>query len=410
MNVELFLARRLLKGDAEKSVSVPIVKIAVVGIALGLCVMLLAVFILTGFKHEITRKLSGFTAHLNILPYESYLPDDLPVVDNSEELVRFVRNIDGVKQAYAYVERPAIFKRQEEIHGVVVKGMDTTYDPAFFREHLKEGVWPDYTTDTISNDILISSLAAAYLKVGTGDRIDAFFVGNGRTLTRRFQVKGIYDTGFKEYDDLMVLADIRRLIGVNKWEKGYATGVAVELEDVNALNQVTAVVRHKFEEAGYDYDVKTLGDVAPQIFDWLKLINMNVWVILILIVLVAGFNMVSGLLILILDKAGLIGLMKAFGYRNISLRRLFLYISSGLIVRGMIWGNLVAFLLAGLQYAFHIIKLDPVSYYMSTVPIHFNLLYIVLLNIGVILATVLMLIVPTMLISRIDPIKTIKFD
>jgi lipoprotein-releasing system permease protein len=227
---------------------------------------------------------------------------------------------------------------------------------------------------------------------------------------RPFVVQGIYDTGFKEYDDVIVLVDLRHLARVNDWEVGDATGVAVELEHVNRVKEMRGQIQAALLSAGLDYDIKTLGDAAPQIFDWLKLINMNVWVILILIVLVAGFNMVSGLLILMLDKTNLIGLMKAFGYRNISLRRLFLYISTGLIVRGMMWGNLLAFALAGLQYRFHVIKLDPASYYMNTVPVHFDLVAGLLLNIGVILVTVLMLIVPTMLISRIDPIKSIKFD
>ena len=163
-------------------------------------------------------------------------------------------------------------------------------------------------------------------------------------------------------------------------------------------------------DANGNYEVQTLADVAPQIFDWLALLNMNVWVILILIVTVAGFNMVSGLLILILDKTSLIGILKALGYKNVSLRKLFLYISAGLIIKGMLWGNVLAFVLAGIQAMFRVIHLDPVTYYMDTVPINFGLGYVVLLNVGVIVVTVLMLIVPTMLISKISPVKAIKFE
>ena len=226
-----------------------------------------------------------------------------------------------------------------------------------------------------------------------------------------FTVAGIYDTGFKEYDDVMVLVDERHLAKLNDWGPGEVSGIAIELEDVERLNEVVEEVESVVYDASGNYEVQTLADVAPQIFDWLALLNMNVWVILILIVTVAGFNMVSGLLILILDKTTLIGILKALGYKNVSLRKLFLYISAGLIIKGMLWGNVLAFVLAGIQAIFRVIHLvDPVTYYMDTVPINFSLGYVILLNVGVIVITVLMLIVPTMLISKISPVKAIKFE
>ena len=409
MNLEWYIARRLLKGDGTKSVSVPIVKIAIVGIALGLCVMLLSLFIITGFKYEITEKLSGFTAHLSVVPFVPGSTSEGGVVRESESLVKSLKEVEGVKNVYGYIEKPAIFKSKEEIHGVVLKGVDVGYDVVFFRENLKEGKMPDFETERASNEILISASVADMLEIGVGGKVTAHFVQDP-PRARVFTVAGIYDTGFKEYDDVMVLVDERHLAKLNDWGPGEVSGIAIELEDVERLNEVVEEVENVVYDASGNYEVQTLADVAPQIFDWLALLNMNVWVILILIVTVAGFNMVSGLLILILDKTTLIGILKALGYKNVSLRKLFLYISAGLIIKGMLWGNVLAFVLAGIQAIFCVIHLDPVTYYMDTVPINFSLGYVILLNVGVIVITVLMLIVPTMLISKISPVKAIKFE
>ena len=409
MNLEWYIARRLLKGDGTKSVSVPIVKIAIVGIALGLCVMLLSLFIITGFKYEITEKLSGFTAHLSVVPFVPGSTSEGGVVRESESLVKGLKEVEGVKNVYGYIEKPAIFKSKEEIHGVVLKGVDVGYDVVFFRENLKEGKMPDFETERASNEILISASVADMLEIGVGGKVTAHFVQDP-PRARVFTVAGIYDTGFKEYDDVMVLVDERHLAKLNDWGPGEVSGIAIELEDVERLNEVVEEVENVVYDASGNYEVQTLADVAPQIFDWLALLNMNVWVILILIVTVAGFNMVSGLLILILDKTSFIGILKALGYRNIRLRRLFLYIAAGLIGKGMVVGNILALTLGGLQALFRIVRLDSATYYMDTVPIYFDWVYIILLNVGVLVVSVLMLVVPTMLISRIKPIKAIRFE
>lgn len=411
MNLELFIARRLLKGNRKGSVSVPIVRIALAGIALGVCVMLLSIFIITGFKNEITHKLSGFSAHLNVTAYEnndSYNGSEITV---SDSIIDALRQLPGIRQVYPYITKPAILKSNHEIHGVILKGVDTTYQAGFYRQHLQSGELPTLTTSRPSDEILISASVAALLNVKTGDALTAHFVQDP-PRARVFKVKGIYDTGFKEYDDMLVICDIRHLQRLNGWKAGEISGLALELDDIKntaALEiQVDDIL--PLNEDGDFYRVTTLRETAPQVFDWLNLLNMNVWIILILIITVAGFNMVSGLLILILDKTSFIGILKALGYKNANLKKLFLYIAVGLISRGMLVGNILAFLLGGLQYFFHIIRLDPNTYYMDTVPIHFDIWYILLLNIGVLLISIFMLIVPTMLISRIRPIKAICFE
>lgn len=411
LNLELFIARKLLKGDRKNSLSVPIVRIAVAGIALGICVMLLSIFITAGFKNEITGKLSGFAAHLHITAYEdtdSYDGRDITLQDS---LVRTLRRLPGIKQVYPYITKPAILKNHDEIHGVVLKGLDTAYQADFYRQHLQSGGLPDLTTPQASDEILISASVAALLDVKAGDPLTAYFVQEP-PRARVFRIKGIYDTGFKEYDDVLVWCDIRQLQRLNNWKTDQISGLAIELTDIKETPAMKIRMDDllPLNENGDFYRITTLRETAPQIFDWLNLLNMNVWIILILIITVAGFNMVSGLLILILDKTSLIGILKALGYKNIRLKRLFLYIAIGLIGRGMLAGNVLAFLLGGVQHCFRLIRLDATTYYMDTVPVYFDIRHIALLNIGVLTVSVFMLIAPTMLISRIRPIKAIRFE
>lgn len=411
MNFELFIARRLLKGDGTRAVSVPIVRIALVGIALGVCVMLLSIFIITGFKKEITDKLSGFDAHLNVVAYDNNSSFTGNEILANDSLLNGIRNLPEVKETYVYITRPAILKSKDEIHGVVLRGVDSSYSASFFRQHLVDGQFPDYRGDGTSNDIVLSASVASLLGLKTGDKVAAHFVQDPPRV-RMFTVTGIYDTGFKEYDDMMVLCDLRHLQRLNGWEKDEVSGIAIELKDIAR----TAEVKEKvdallpWDDDSNFYKLETLRETAPQVFDWLDLLNMNVWVILILIVIVAVFNMVSGLLILILDKTSLIGILKALGYRDVGLRKLFLYISLALTGRGMLLGNVLALLLGGLQYKFKLIALDASSYYMDTVPVHFDWFYWLLLNVGVLVISVFMLVVPTMLISKIKPIKAIRFE
>lgn len=411
MNFEFFIARRLLKGDGTRAVSVPIVRIALVGIALGVCVMLLSIFIITGFKKEITDKLSGFGAHLNVVSYDDNNSFTGNEIQADDSLMMGIRDLPEVKEAYAYITRPAILKSKEEIHGIMLKGVDSSYSASFFKQHLTGGQFPDYRGERTSNDIVLSASVSALLGLKTGDRVAAHFVQDPPRV-RMFTVAGIYDTGFKEYDDVMVLCDMRHLQKLNDWESGKVSGIAIELRDITQTTEVKEKVDIllPWEDDDNFYKLETLRETAPQVFDWLDLLNMNVWVILVLIVIVAVFNMVSGLLILILDKTSLIGILKALGYRDAGLRKLFLYISIALTGRGMLLGNILALLLAGLQYKFRLISLDASSYYMDTVPIHFDWFYWLLLNVGVLLISVLMLVVPTMLISKIKPIKAIRFE
>lgn len=411
MNPELFIARRLLKGGEKSSVSVPIVKIALVGIALGVCVMLLSVFIINGFKKEIVDKLSGFSSHLNIVPYGNSGLYGEDKIQTSDELLSDIRHNKGVKEVHNFLTKPAILKNKTEIHGIILYGVDSTYSGDFLADNLVAGEIPKYVAGVTSNDIVLSSSVAAYLDVQPGDNIQAHFVQEPPRV-RVFRVKGVYDTGFKEYDDRIVICDLKHLQRLNGWENHEVSGIAVELRNIDliekAAEQLSSLIPHD-DTKGYS-KITTLYESTSQTFDWLELINTNVWVLMILILTVAGFNMVSGLLILILEKTTLIGILKTLGYRDLNLRKLFLYIAMGLIWKGIIWGNILAFFLGGIQYYFKIISLDPTLYYMDKVPVSFNLFQVLLLNAGVLAVCTLMLIIPTILISRIKPIKAIRFE
>jgi lipoprotein-releasing system permease protein len=400
------MARRLLKEGKRGFASVTIVRVAVAGIAMGLCVMLLALFVISGFKREITRKLLGFTSHVNVLPLDA--GDGGGRLSRGDTLVAWIAGQPGVKETYAYVEKPAILRsrqREGQMHGVLLRGEDATRASAFLREHLAEGTFPDFTTDTVSDEILLSVNAAGYLQARPGDRLTAYFADDPRRA-RRFEVSGLYRTGFKEYDDVMAFVDKRHLLRVNGWEAGDATGIAVALEKPGEAKRLATRVTGTRQGCR----TRTLQEMAPQVFDWLKLLDMNVWIIVVLLVTVAGFNMVSGLLILILDKTAMIGVLKALGCRDASTRRLFLHVAGGLVARGMLWGNLLAFALAGVQYYFQVVSLDPETYYMSTVPLLVNAWHVIALNAGVMVVTMLVLVVPTMLVSRVSPARTMRFE
>lgn len=411
MNLELFIARRLLSGREKNAVSVPIIRIALVGVALGVCIMLISIFIITGFKQEITNKLTGFSAHLNISSYGNSNFSASDKIQPSDTLLEGIYALPEVKHLYLYVTKPAILKSKREIHGVVLHGVDSTFKGDFFIDNLKEGEFPDFHTIFPSDEILLSSLVADYLNLKVGDKVTAHFVQDP-PRARVFRVKGIYDTGFDEYDGVFVLCDIRHLQRLNGWKEKEVSGISVELKNMDMLLSAGQKIDEciPWENTDTFYQVTTIYDRMPQLFEWLDLLNTNVWIILILLVVVAGFNMVSGLLILILDKTSLIGILKALGYKDLNLRKLFLYISVGLIGKGMLWGNALAFAIAGIQKYFHIIHLDPTNYYMDTVPVHFSIGYVILLNLGVLFVSTLMLIVPTMLISKIKPIKAIRFE
>ncbi|HKK66990.1 MAG TPA: ABC transporter permease [Bacteroidales bacterium] len=414
MNTELYIARRLLKGKKNKSnYSRPIVNIAVTGIALGLVVMILAVSILTGFKREIRDKVSGFGSHLQVTNYDNNNSFETQPITENQDWIDEVQDLDGVTNVQRYITKAGIIQTDEYLQGIMLKGVDTDFYWEFFRQQLVDGSIPEITDSTKTNDVLISRYLANQLKLKTGDDLRMYFIEDPPRM-RKFTIKGIYDSELEELDKVYVFADIKHLRKLNNWKDDQVSGFEILIDDFDKLIdmdwEVTRIVGNNYSPDRESLQVKNITVQFPQIFDWINLQDTNMWVILILMVTVAGFNMVSGLLIIILERANMIGILKSLGSPNASIRRIFLYHAGFLISRGLLWGNLIGVGLCLLQQQFGIISLDPASYYVSTVPINLNIIHLLLLNISTMLITVLMLLLPSMLVTRISPSEAIKFD
>lgn len=413
MNTELFIARRIIgKKKGRNSFSGSIVAIATFGIALGLTVMIVAVAIITGFKKDISAKVTGFGAHIQILNLDSNLSyETIPIPAQLESLDR-VRKMEGVQNLQPFAIKAGIIKTGEEIHGAVLKGVDQSYNWSFIQQHMTEGKIFDLNDSIRSRSVVLSRQTAEQLKLGLGDRFTMYFIQEP-PKARTFTIEGIYSTSLEEFDRLYIYSDIRQVQRLNNWTPGEVSGHEVLLDDMNRLNETAINIRDEigfeFLEDGSRLRVETIEEKYTQIFDWLNLQDMNVVVLIILMLVVAGFNMISGLLILILERTNMIGILKGLGTTNVSIRKIFLYQSAYLTLKGLVWGNLIGLVLCLAQKYLNIISLDPSSYYLDTVPINLNLFHILLLNLGTMVITILFLLIPSMIIARISPDKSIRF-
>ncbi len=416
-NTELFIAQRIFsdKGAARRF-SKSIVSIAVFGIAFGLLVMIMAVAIVTGFKKEVRNKVIGFGSHIQLVNYDSNTSYATSPVSQNQPWLNDLKTLQGIKHVEVFATKPGIVKTDEEIQGIVLKGVGSDFDWTFFRNSLADGTIFTVTDTGTINKVLISNQMASMLKLKVGDPFFTYFLNESADVQRmrRFTISGIYNTSLEDFDRLFVICDISQLRRLNDWKSDEVSGFEITINNFNDLD----LMMHKVRELTINYsgnEEPVLRPVSitgkyPQIFDWLNLLDMNVWIILTLIILVAGFNMVSGLLILILERTNMIGVLKAVGSENWSVRKVFIWLSVFLIGKGMIWGNVAGIALCLIQSHFGIFKLDPASYYIDTVPINLKIIHLVLLNIGTLAITTLMLLIPSWYISRISPDKAIRFD
>jgi len=414
LNLELHIARKITyQNKSDRQISRPIISIATLGIALGLSVMILAVAIVTGFKAGITEKLTGFGSHIQISNYDNNSSFETYPIDKNLIPIDRLTQIEGIKHIQTYATKPGIIKTENEIQGVVLSGASQNYDWAFFKDKLVEGEIINILPSVKSNDILISEKLTNLLHLKLGDKLTLYFVQQPVRM-RRFTIKGIYNSGMDEFDKLFVICDMRHIQKLNNWTNNQVSGIEITLNDFKNLDETKELIRDNvagiFTDDGSTFKVRSIKQKYPQIFNWLEMLDLNVWIILALMILVAGFNMISGLLIIILEKTNMIGILKALGTDNWSVRKIFLYQSSMIIGKGMLLGNLIGIGVCLIQYHFQLISLDPVNYYLDTVPINLDILHLLLLNIGTLIATVSMLIVPSYWITRITPSKAIKFD
>ncbi len=414
MGFELFIARRMYRDQkGEKQVSRPAVIIAMLGIAIGLAVMIVSVALVIGFKKEVRGKVIGFGSHIQVTNFDGVRSYETHPIAVSDSMMNALAEYPNVRHVQRYSTKPGIIKTDEAFMGMVLKGVDQDFDDCFFREHLLEGELPAFNDTTSYNQVVISKSIADKLMIRTGDRIYTYFI-QGQVRARRLTVSGIYQTNFAEYDNLFLLTHIHTVNRLNNWEADQVSGVELLVNDYSDLEDTAYGIAmdtdNKRDAYGGIYFVRNIEQLNPQIFGWLELLDLNVWVILILMTGVAGFTMISGLLIIILERTHMISILKSLGANNFSIRKVFLWFSVFLIGRGMIWGNVIGVAFCLIQSHWKIFKLDPVSYYVDTVPISFNVFIWLLINVGTLLVSVLMLLGPSYLITRIEPANSMRYE
>jgi lipoprotein-releasing system permease protein len=414
MNLPYFIAKRLIRGkDDQKSFSKPINVIAIVGIALGLAVMIISVAVLTGFKKEIREKIVGFGGNIQIVNYDSNISYETSPIRQGKEFVDKIKELPGITHIEVFATKAGIISTGEEIQGVVLKGVGSDFDWGYFSKNMVEGNFFTVNDSVRSDEVIISKKISDMLRLKPGDSFNMHFIQDP-PRARRFNVAGIYETSLEEFDEIYVFCDINHIKRLNGWDNDQISGFEIFIDDFDELDRMTLAVRdavgYSITEEEESYKITNIRLKYPQIFDWLGFQDLNVAIIIVLMLIVAGFNMISGLLILILEKTNMIGILKALGSNDKTIRRTFLYQAAYLIAIGLVWGNLIGIGLALLQSTTGIISLDPTSYYLKSVPINLELTHVLLLNAGTMAIIIAMLLLPSKLISKITPVKAIRYD
>lgn len=417
MNTDLYIARRIFSSKENKqNLSHQIVNIALFGIVLGLIVLILSVAIVTGYKSEVGKKVIGFGSHMQITNLDSNQSFETGKISQNQAFLDELKTIDGIRHVQVFATKPGIIRTDDEIHGVILKGIGPDFDWSFFQENRLEGE-PFTVDDSLRNNkVWISKQMSDLLKLRLGDDLNMLFIHESDAIPRqrKFSIAGIYKTSLEEFDRMFVLVDINHIRRLNNWKNDEISGFEILVSDFNTLeHQEKAVHNLLLRNLNSDstaLNVVSIKEKYRHIFDWLSLLDMNVWVILILMILVAGFNMVSSLLVIILERTQMIGILKAMGAKNLSIRKIFLYFSMLLILKALVIGNILGVGICLVQEYTHFLKLDPESYYLEYVPVNLKLTHLLLLNAGTILITTLMLILPSYFITKVSPEKTIRFE
>ena len=413
MNFELFIVKRIIRSrPGKKSGANTLVNVSVIAIALSMAVMILSIAILTGFKKEIKDKLTGFGSHIQISSLTANNSWEAGPIDVNQPFIDTLKSDPDISGIYPFATKPGIVQSGKELQGIILKGVEPGYNWDFFTRNLSAGRVPDLTNPD-SLEILISKSLARILRVNPGMKLNTYFIQDPPRM-RPFKICGIYETGLEEYDKLFCYCNLAQIREINGWNAGEVSGFEIRLVNPSKMDQIASRIRETVDESciqsGNILQIKTLQDLAPGFFDFLSLTDTNVWVILSLMVLIAGFNMISGLLIIILDRTKMIGTLKALGTNNRSMARIFLLQASYIIGKGIIIGNTIGISLSLLQDRFKLIPLDPQSYFVDSVPIHINLIHLLLLNTGTLVLTLVMMLIPSTFLSRVSPGKTIEFD
>ena len=415
MNLPLFIARRIYSSDGDRrKVSRPAIRIATIGVAIGLAVMIITVGVILGFKNTIRDKVAGFGSHIQVTNVMSHqTAGNIPIVF-SDTLMRELRRVPGVRHVETYAITQGILKTDSDFLGVAFKGVGADYDFTFLRQHLKEGDIPTFSATKSSYQLLVSRMTADQLNLHVGDKVYAYFIGQDDVRTRRFTVCGIYQTDMTQFDQTLCVTDLYVPVKLNGWEPDQRSGAELLVDDFDHIPSVAEgvidVLHGAADRNGETFTSQTVYESYPQIFSWLSLLDINVWIILALMVCVAGFTMISGLLIIILERTQMIGILKAIGSRNATIRHTFLWFATFIILRGLLLGDLIGIGFVLLQQYTGLIRLDPASYYVDTAPMELNLPITAGLNAATLLISVFVLIAPSYLVSHIHPARSMRYE
>lgn len=411
MNYELFIAKRIITAKQYKSsISSPIIKIAIIAIAIGIVIMMIAVATGLGLQQKIYEKLSGFNGDIQISNFDNNNSEITvePISKNQDFYPEFT-SVSGIRNIQVFATKPGIIRTETDFEGIIFKGVSNDYDWTFFEEYLIEGVLPNYT-NAVSFDVLISEEISQRMHLKLGDTFNILFVKENPAKApwlRVVKAVGIYNSGFQDFDENFVIADIRHIQKMNKWREDEVGGFEVILTNFDELDEKSSEI---YAQTPSTLNSQSIAEKYPDIFEWIRVFLSNTYLIIGIIIVIAGINMITALLVLILERTQMVGILKALGSTNISIRKVFLYNAGYLILRGLFWGNLIGLILLFAQKYGNFISLDPETYYVNTVPIYLDFGYIILLNVGTLLLCLLMLIIPSIVISKINPVKSIKFE
>lgn len=416
MNSESFIAKRIIFGsNITKQLSRPIIRISVLGITLGLAAMILTISIVTGFQNEIRNKLIGIGSHIQITNYDNNESDEPQPISKNQLFIEALKKDPQINNIQIYATKSGIIKTKTDNEGVLLKGIDADYDWKFINDNIKSGKAFSVSDTSLSRDIIISKYLSDKLGLKLNGKMIIYFLTKKtdsvyfqyEQRVKTFFISGIYETGFEDIDKRLVLVDIKQIQKLNYWDSNQIGGFEIALKDYKKIDEIGNKVN---EAVGQGLIAQTIKEINPMIFSWLDLQDMNAIIVILLMIIVAGINMISGLLILILERTKMIGILKALGANNMFIQKIFIYNATYLICKGLFWGNIVGISIALFQQYFGVFKLDQATYYVSVIPININLFHILLLNIGTLFTCLLMLIIPSFIISKITPIKAIRFS
>ena len=415
MNLPLFIARRIYsdQGDRRK-VSRPAIRIATIGVAIGLAVMIITVSVVLGFKHTIRDKAIGFASHIQVMNILSMNSVETYPICIDDSIIKVISGIEGIKHVQRYALTRGILKTDDDFLGVAFKGIGPEYNLDYLKENLVEGQIPVFSDTVGTNRLLLSRIMADKLKLKAGDRVFAYFIGDEDVRTRRFTVEGIYQTNMTRFDEAICYTDIYTANKLNGWFEGQCSGAELTVNDFDRLDDTYLNIINKVNRTQDRYNSifssQTVYEAYPQLFTWLELLDINVWIILGLMICLAGITMTSGLLIIILERTSMIGVLKAIGSRNRTIRHTFLWFSAFIISRGLLLGDILGIGLVLLQQYTGLVTLDPQTYYVSEAPVELDIPITILLNVATLIVSISVLIIPSFFISHIHQAKSMRYE